>query len=295
MNNNGQPTPILLFGGTSESSPVTAGAAALVIQAYRTYHHGASPSPALVKQFLTGTAGDLGLPAPEQGSGLLNADAAVQAAENYQGGPRARGDLAEPDLLTGAPGAHVSTSLAVTNSGSKAEKVALGTRSFASTSGYQTNVALNPATDPTFPYPTNGLPWAYKKVTFHVSGGAARLGVSIDWQGDPEGIPGGSVVRLTLIGPDGAFVTNTRPQGGTDVGQLRVRRRRPPGRRHLDGGALHADHGGGGGRPAAALHGQRHPQRRHAADRAGRLGQPLVADARRGPDRARPGEHQHQR
>ena len=209
-NNNGQPTPILLFGGTSESSPVTAGAAALVIQAYRTYHHGASPSPALVKQFLTGTAGDLGLPAPEQGAGLLNADAAVQAAENYHG------VVTSPNqsLLTGAPGAHVSTSLAVTNSGSKAEKVALGTRSFASTSSYQTNVALDPATGQTFPYPTNGLPWAYKKVTFHVKGGAARLGVSIAWHGDPEGIPGGSVVRLTLIGPDGAFITNTRPQGG---------------------------------------------------------------------------------
>ena len=223
LNYNGKPTPILLFGGTSEASPVTAGAAALVIQAYREYHHDASPSPALVKQFLTGTATDLGLPAPEQGSGLLNADAAVQAAENYQGGNGGNGGN-QPDqlvttpnqtLLTGAPGAHVSTGVAVTNSGGRAEKVWLGTRNYAQTSGYQTNVALNAATDPTFRYPTNGLPWAYKKLTFHVSSGAARLGVSIDWKGDPEGIPGGSVVRLTLIGPDGAFVTNTRPQGST--------------------------------------------------------------------------------
>jgi len=220
LNYNAKPTPILLFGGTSEASPVTAGAAALVIQAYREYHHGASPSPALVKQFLTSTATDLGLPAPEQGSGLLNANAAVQAAENYQGGNGSN----QPDqvvttpnqtLLTGAPGAHVSTGVAVTNSGGRAEKVWLGTRNYAQTSGYQANVALNAATDPTFRYPTNSLPWADKKVTFHVSSGAARLGVSIDWKGDPEGVPGGSVVRLTLIGPDGAFVTNSRPQGGT--------------------------------------------------------------------------------
>ena len=109
----------------------------------------------------------------------------------------------------------MGTTLAVTNAGTKAEKVSVGTRSYAQTSSYQANVALDAATDPTFPYATNGLPWAYKKVTFHVASGAARLGVSIDWQGDPEGVPGGSVVRLTLIGPDGAFVTNTRPQGGT--------------------------------------------------------------------------------
>ncbi len=220
VNYNGKPTPILLFGGTSESSPVTAGAAALVIQAFRQTHHGQSPSPALVKQFLTGTATDLDLPASEQGSGLLNADAAVQAAEHYRGstGSSQPGKVVTSPtqkLLTGAPGAAVSTSLAVTNDSSKTAKVALGTRGYASTSSYQANVALNAASDPTFPYPTNGLPWAYKKVTFHVNGGATRLAVTIDWKGDPEGVPGGSVVRLTLIGPDGAFVTNTRPQGGT--------------------------------------------------------------------------------
>ncbi len=220
VNYNGKPSPIVLFGGTSEAAPVTAGAAALVIQAYRQYHHGASPSPALVKQFLTGTAHDLGLPAAEQGSGLLNADAAVQAAEHYKGstGSSQPGQVTTSPtqkLLTGAPGAKVSTSLAVTNNSSKTQKVKLGTRNYATTSDQRSNVALDPATDPTFPYPTNGLPWAYKKVTFHVNGGAARLAVSIDWKGDPEGVAGGSVVRLTLIGPDGAFVTNTRPQGGT--------------------------------------------------------------------------------
>ena len=220
VNYNGKPSPIVLFGGTSEAAPVTAGAAALVIQAYRQYHHGASPSPALVKQFLTGTAHDLGLPAAEQGSGLLNANAAVQAAEHYKGstGSSQPGQVTTSPtqkLLSGAPGAKVSTSLAVTNNSSKTQKVKLGTRNYATTSDQRSNVALDPATDPTFPYPTNGLPWAYKKVTFHVTGGAARLAVSIDWKGDPEGVAGGSVVRLTLIGPDGAFVTNTRPQGGT--------------------------------------------------------------------------------
>ena len=150
----------------------------------------------------------------------MNADAAVKAAENYRGSTSA----GQPDqvlltpqqtTLTGAPGAPVGTTLAVTNAGTKAEKVSVGTRSYAQTSSYHATVALDAATDPSFPFATNGLPWAYRKVSFHVAGGEARLGVSIDWKGDPEGVPGGSVVRLTLIGPDGAFVTNTRPQGGT--------------------------------------------------------------------------------
>ena len=42
---NGNPSSIQDFGGTSQSSPLTAGAAALVIEAYENTHHGVRPTP----------------------------------------------------------------------------------------------------------------------------------------------------------------------------------------------------------------------------------------------------------
>ena len=79
----GNPSPVQDTGGTSESAPLTAGMAALVIQAYKGAHHGAVPSPALVKQLIVSNTDDIGAPADQQGAGLGDAYKAILAARAY--------------------------------------------------------------------------------------------------------------------------------------------------------------------------------------------------------------------
>ena len=138
--NNGDPSPIQDFGGTSQSSPLTAGAAALVIEAYEQTHHGVRPSPAVVKQILTSTATDLGHPAYEQGAGLVNSLKAVQAAQSWQDGnghPTPTGSALIVDntqlFSTGEPGSQVTNTLTVTNVSGRPQKVDAAVRTLGRT------------------------------------------------------------------------------------------------------------------------------------------------------------------
>ncbi len=215
-----QPTDLQSFGGTSESAPLTAGVAALVIQAYRGTHGGASPSPALVKKLITSTTTDLGLPADEQGSGLLNARAAVEAALTYPGSSSApagvKSNIAlSTDQLTleGAPGSSQSATVKVTNVGTKPLTVSASTRDFAPLSSATQSTTFDSTTLPTFTY-YNGAQWAFKEVRFSVPSGAQRLLTRMAWNGQTNAAGVTPVVRLSLLAPDGTFVANSRPQGG---------------------------------------------------------------------------------
>jgi Subtilase family len=221
--NKGDPAPIQQFGGTSQSAPLTAGAAALVIQAYRDSHHGASPSPDLVRRLLTSTADDLGLPAAEQGAGLLDSLRAVRAARSAPGPRASRHDvnaglLASPqqlDLTTGGTNAHGSER--VTNLSNRPTVVLAHLRSSGRVLAEQTqDVAIDSNSTQTLIDPF-GRVRPFVRTTFTVPSGATRVSAAIAWPGS-----GLTVVRIVLLDPDGTYSAYSLPQGAGNYGYVDV-------------------------------------------------------------------------
>jgi len=226
LNLAGNPSPVERGGGTSESAPLTAGAAALVIQAYRFSHGGSAPSPALVKRILTSTATDLGLPANEQGAGLLNTYKAVLLAKSIKtgaGAPRPTGDtllFSRSQLsATGWPGNRKNWQIRVTNSGARGQLVTARGRAFGADQGVQTgSVALEDSTSPEFTDDSGSLD-NYAVFHFTVRPGMARLAASIAY---PVEV-GGSSAALILVDPRGRLAANSIPQGAGGFGSVDVR------------------------------------------------------------------------
>ena len=229
----GSYVPIEAFGGTSQAAPFTAGVAALVIQAYRKTHGGTSPTPAVVKQIITSTTKDLGLPGDEQGTGRLDARAAVEAALSYPGGSVAPAGVSSQLALstdqlnlTATPGTTATGSVTVRNVGKSPVVVLPSTRRYITLSQQTQTVTVPAANADVIPYPTSGAPWTAQKVTFTVPGGTDQLDARIRWASG-AGVGGtGGVVRMSLFTPDGTYAANTRPQGGpapANYGDIDVR------------------------------------------------------------------------
>jgi hypothetical protein len=213
-------------GGTSESAPLTAAAAADVIQAYAHAHSGTDPTPALVKQILVGSATDIGAPADEQGAGLLNIAAAVKLAESLRGptgdsghsAPSGGGLLLSPSQVNfaGQPGSPQSQQITLTNTGSSTEHVELSTRALTrevSDSGVQTFTIdpSKPTTNTGTMVVWQGVTEVYQTETFTVphsgSGSPSRLLFSADYQSTGQN----GVLHVALFEPDGRYAASSGP------------------------------------------------------------------------------------
>jgi hypothetical protein len=215
-NNQFNPTPIEEFGGTSEAAPLTSGEAALIIQAYRSTHGSASPSPALVKRIIMSTATDLGAPADEQGAGLINALAAVQVALTFKdrnGGVNGQGALlVNPSSagFTGEENTEETAQFTVTNSGTATQYLAPHLRTLgAPFAGATLSLELNAAKAPQFldPY---GYQNSYVTNKFTVPSGAQYLDVAIAY---PSPVSSTVYVQMVLLDPSGRLASYSWPQG----------------------------------------------------------------------------------
>jgi Subtilase family len=222
----GKPSAVEEGGGTSQSAPLVAGAAALVIQAYAKAHHGTRPTPADVKRILLSTATDLGAPATEQGAGLLNTLKAVELASWTPGGHPAGPtlELSSNQLSSvGSPAAKASWSVTVTNASRSAQIVAVSGRAFSGGSVVKkASVALSDAKSPHFTSWT-GAASNYGTVRFTVPRGAALLNGSIAWPASTSSAGNASArVRVILVDPSGRLAAHSLPQGDGGYGNAQV-------------------------------------------------------------------------
>jgi hypothetical protein len=203
----GKPAAVELSGGTSEAAPLTAGVAALVIQAYAKTHHGVHPTPAVVKQIIVSTAQNIDAPGEQQGAGMIDAYAAVLAAASYHNStaaPVGHAVLKSATQLSavGQPGAPQTFSETLTNDGQGSETVGLSTRTLSPYQAVSTkSFSLTAA---------NGFS---QIVQFAVPAGQARLNASIALKG---------VVDLSLVSPTGKLAHFNLPQGDANFGNAQV-------------------------------------------------------------------------
>ena len=219
------PLPTEAFGGTSESAPFISGAAADVIQAYRDTHGGATPTPAQVKEILTSTATDIGAEADQQGAGLLNVYAAVEAARQMPGtsapgtsktNSNAPGLVANPTQLDvqGRGGSTVAESVSLYNTSSNAERVTGTYRMLGGETSFGKPVTENvSAPSPSAPIPAQGAT-AAAPITFKVPRGTSVLDADMRWP-DPTNSDD-NILTFILTDPAGKLAQMSYDYGASN-------------------------------------------------------------------------------
>jgi hypothetical protein len=214
------PLPTEAFGGTSQAAPFVSGAAADVIQAYRDTHGGATPTPAQVKQILTSTATDIGAPADQQGAGLLNVYAAVEAARQMPGTTQPYSGASElvdtPTQLDvqGPGGSTAHTSVSLYNSSSATERVAGTYRVLGNETPFGKPVTENvSAPSPSASIPAQGAT-AAAPVKFTVPKGVSVLDADMRWP-DPTNSDG-NILTFILTDPAGKLAQMSYDYGAAN-------------------------------------------------------------------------------
>ena len=218
VNDVGKPTAVTLEGGTSEAAPLVAGGAALVIEAFRSTHHGASPTPAQVQKVLLSTADDIHAPADQQGTGELDTYRAVLAARTLTTGrASAHGNTFITDTgqidRTAQPGTAVAKTVRITNTGRATEQIhatqrALGAYRFVARTSL-TLTRMSPTELDQY-----GLHDRYTATHFMVPAHTDRLDASIAFTGGAG--------FLTLVDPHGNLAGDSLPEGPGNHGDTEV-------------------------------------------------------------------------
>ena len=209
------------FGGTSESAPFVAGAAADVIQAYADSHGGTQPTPALVKALLTGTAQDLGASSEDQGSGLLDVYAAVRAAQQAPGSTLSTSTTALIPTPTqvnvvGNGGTTTAKSVTLYNASGSPATVTGRIAAMGTTRALGATVTENVSAPPSSqPLPAQGAQ-AAKTVPLSVPAGVAQLGVDMITP-DPHN---DAVLSLLLFDPAGRLAQVSYDYSSTPTGPV---------------------------------------------------------------------------
>ena len=191
------------FGGTSMACPVVAGDLALAESAWKLSHPGkALPSPLYWKKLLASTTTNLGYPALEQSSGLVNAKAAVMAVLK-----RGKSMLASVGADSTRPsswsarvtgGAKASTRIVVRNTGNAKEKITLSPTTFVANAD-QTIMKSVTLSGPDY----------LDDESFSIPSGTDFVQTTVTWPSGPN-----VSIRSAVYDSDGNFLTYAPTYGG---------------------------------------------------------------------------------